>query len=84
MGAHITDILPICFQVFFLVVVFGLFHGLAFLPVLLSWIGPSPYLSADKRYQDPEFNHHEHPHLAGVDNRGMDMKPVSTKINVSR
>ena len=25
---------------------FGLFHGLLFLPVILSWAGPSPYLSA--------------------------------------
>ncbi|KAK3091271.1 hypothetical protein FSP39_018506 [Pinctada imbricata] len=64
------------FKVFFLVVIFGLFHGLAFLPVLLSWIGPSPYLSADKRYQDPEFKHPEHD-LQGFDNKAMDMKQVS-------
>ncbi|KAJ8305669.1 hypothetical protein KUTeg_016214, partial [Tegillarca granosa] len=38
--------------VFFLVVVFGLFHGLAYLPTILSWFGPSPYLSADRRYQN--------------------------------
>ncbi|XP_052073825.1 NPC1-like intracellular cholesterol transporter 1 isoform X1 [Mytilus californianus] len=31
------------FRVFFTVVVFGLFHGLAYLPVILSWIGPEPY-----------------------------------------
>jgi len=30
-------------QVFFLVVTFGIFHGLVFLPVLLSLVGPSPY-----------------------------------------
>merc|ERR1712071_635993 len=28
------------FKVFFLTVVFGLFHGLALLPVLLTWVGP--------------------------------------------
>ncbi len=28
---------------FFLVVVFGLYHGLVFFPVLLGLIGPSPY-----------------------------------------
>ena len=29
------------FKIFFLIVVFGLFHGLIFLPVILSMIGPS-------------------------------------------
>ena len=32
------------FRVFLLVVVFGLFHGLTLLPVILSWIGPPPNL----------------------------------------
>lgn len=40
------------FQIFFLVVLFGLFHGLVYLPVILSWIGPSPYLTADDRYNN--------------------------------
>ncbi|KAL5022900.1 hypothetical protein ScPMuIL_002055 [Solemya velum] len=31
------------FRVFFTVVLFGLFHGLAYLPVILSWIGSAPY-----------------------------------------
>ena len=31
------------FQVFFLVVAFGLFNGMVFLPVILSLIGPAPY-----------------------------------------
>ncbi|XP_078317578.1 patched domain-containing protein 3-like isoform X2 [Crassostrea virginica] len=31
------------FRVFFTVVVFGLFHGLVYLPVVLSWLGPEPY-----------------------------------------
>jgi hypothetical protein len=30
------------FKIFFLVVTFGLYHGLVFLPVLLSLIGPLP------------------------------------------
>ncbi|ODN02586.1 Patched domain-containing protein 3, partial [Orchesella cincta] len=34
------------FKIFFLVVVYGLFHGLVFLPVLLSIIGPAPYATA--------------------------------------
>ena len=31
------------FKIFFLVVSFGLFHGMVFLPVMLSLIGPSSY-----------------------------------------
>ena len=31
------------FKIFSLVVFFGLFHGMVFLPVILSLIGPSPY-----------------------------------------
>ena len=33
------------FKIFFLVVTFGLFHGLIFLPVILSLIGPSSYFT---------------------------------------
>lgn len=33
------------FQIFFLVSMFGLFHGLIYLPVALSVYGPSPYTS---------------------------------------
>jgi len=34
------------FQVFFCVVLYGLFHALFYLPMLLSAIGPAPYESA--------------------------------------
>lgn len=40
-------------QVFMLVVVFGLFHGLVVLPVLLSLVGPKPY-SHDDGDEDAE------------------------------
>ena len=33
-------VLCVNLQLFFGVVVFGLFHGLAYLPVVLSWFGP--------------------------------------------
>ncbi|KAL8581653.1 hypothetical protein ACOMHN_049209 [Nucella lapillus] len=38
------------FKVFLLVVLYGLFHGLLFLSVLLSWLGPQPYATADRHY----------------------------------
>ncbi|XP_075238943.1 patched domain-containing protein 3-like [Convolutriloba macropyga] len=48
------------FQIFLLVSIFGLFHGLIFLPVMLSWIGPSPYQSVVANSHDSEFNSTNH------------------------
>ena len=39
------------FQIFFFVIWFGLFHGLLFLPVLLSLVGPS---SRHKQHKEKE------------------------------
>lgn len=36
------------FKIFLLVVIFGLFHGIVLLPVILSLIGPKPYQICDK------------------------------------
>lgn len=36
------------FKIFLLVIIFGLFHGTIFLPVMLSWIGPRPYQTKSK------------------------------------
>ena len=35
------------FKIFFLVVSCGLFHGMVFLPVLLSLLGPKPHLNVE-------------------------------------
>jgi len=40
------------YKIFFLVVGFGLFHGLVFLPVLLSLIGSDPYPTAHLQQQE--------------------------------
>ena len=42
------------FKVFSLVIGFGLFHGLVFLPVLLSLVGPSPYSTTAKNLEAEE------------------------------
>ena len=34
-------------KIFFSVVFYGLFHGLFLLPVMLSFVGPAPYSSAE-------------------------------------
>lgn len=33
------------FKIFTLIMIFGLYNGVVFLPVMLSWIGPKPYTS---------------------------------------
>ncbi|XP_033117064.1 NPC intracellular cholesterol transporter 1-like [Anneissia japonica] len=62
-------IYQVFFKVFLLVVMFGLFHGLVLLPVLLSWIGPSPF----PEYREPtdplsKENEKQCGNKAGVDN----------------
>lgn len=54
-------------------VIFGLFHGLVYLPVLLSWIGPSAYSSADRRYKgdDVDLDNNRSSSLQGHDNLAM-------------
>lgn len=42
-------------QIFTVVITCGLFHGLIFLPVLLSILGPEPYPFAYSREDDEEF-----------------------------
>lgn len=37
------------FRIFFLVIAFGLFHGVVLLPVILSVVGPRPYKKVEKQ-----------------------------------
>lgn len=48
------------FQIFLLVIIFGLFFGLVFLPVILSLFGPSVWQSHSNSYEmaaSPNKNH---------------------------
>lgn len=40
---NLNEFIIIFLQIFSLVILFGLFHGLVLFPVVLSWIGPKPY-----------------------------------------
>lgn len=42
------------FKIFLLVIIFGLFNGLCFLPVVLSLIGPAGYKVEEEREKSPE------------------------------
>jgi hypothetical protein len=63
-------------------VLFGLFHGLVYLPVLLSWIGPAAYSSADRRYkdEDAETGDSKGPAVQGQDNLAMS---VSVSVDIT-
>ncbi len=39
------------FKIFFLVVIFGLYHGLIFLPVILSYVGPPTSYSVTAKHR---------------------------------
>jgi hypothetical protein len=63
------------FQLFFSVVVYGLFHGLVFLPVVLSILGPSDSSGpADQVYTVPVQN--------GSAHLGMAYQKLSLFINL--
>ncbi|OWF43557.1 Niemann-Pick C1 protein [Mizuhopecten yessoensis] len=72
------------FKVFLLVAVFGVFHGLVYLPVLLSWIGPLPYMTAERgesgagevelRITSADLNHKSRSSLQGETNLAMENK----------
>lgn len=44
----------LCLQIFFLVVVFALYNGLVFLPVMLSLVGPEPQIEGEEDHPAAE------------------------------
>ena len=51
-----SHVFSVFFRIFLLVIIFGLFHGLILLPVMLSLIGPSPYSNASSAVADKELS----------------------------
>ena len=51
-----SHVFSVFFRIFLLVIIFGLFHGLILLPVMLSLIGPSPYNNATPAVTEKEFS----------------------------
>ncbi|XP_066915990.1 patched domain-containing protein 3-like isoform X1 [Clytia hemisphaerica] len=47
LGASQSYVFSTFFKLFFLVVVFGMFHGVVYLPIVLSLVGPEPYASSE-------------------------------------
>ena len=59
------------FKVFTLVIVFGLYHGLIFLPVLLSLVGPASYSTSSKEVSEDPKNEVEHNSSEGQEQDGV-------------
>ena len=51
-----SHVFSVFFRIFLMVVIFGLFHGLILLPVVLSLIGPSTYVNV-KNAEDSTTHH---------------------------
>ena len=49
-----SHVFSVFFRIFLLVIIFGLFHGLLLLPVLLSLVGPAPYDNAKPAVENLE------------------------------
>ncbi|XP_066275211.1 patched domain-containing protein 3-like [Branchiostoma lanceolatum] len=62
------------FKVFFLVLLFGCLHGLVFLPVILSWLGPAPYVTAAvQETEQTDTGYIEKAQSKGFANPGLEM-----------
>ena len=47
---------PLRSQVIWFSVIYGLYHGLVFLPVMLSWFGPEPFSDTTESTEQAEDN----------------------------
>ncbi|XP_023328081.1 Niemann-Pick C1 protein [Eurytemora carolleeae] len=66
------------FRIFMLVVLFGLYHGLIFLPVALALIGPEPH---QKRKEDDDEMNTEEGKISTIGRRASKENQVAASIN---
>uniref|UniRef100_A0A336MF82 CSON014056 protein n=1 Tax=Culicoides sonorensis TaxID=179676 RepID=A0A336MF82_CULSO len=63
------------FRIFFLVISFGLFHGVILLPVILSVVGPEPY----EKIKKPNSKETEMENISFIDKQSQDMSNGDVK-----
>jgi len=69
--------------VFFLVVIFGLFNGLLFLPVMLSFIGPPSYGTHAETEKEEKLNNVENKPIIKNGSEMNESRIKSDDINLS-
>lgn len=85
LGASQSYVFSTFFKLFFLVVVFGMFHGLVYLPIILSLLGPKPYA----QFETPSIaTEKEKPSVVEVEmngktNEGVDKDEVFMQASLS-
>ena len=69
-----SHVFSVFFRIFLLVIIFGLFHGLILLPVMLSLIGPSAYENAKPAPHDITKEEHLHENTGYNSNEKLSIK----------
>jgi len=78
-----SHVFSVFFKVFFLVVIFGLFNGLLFLPVMLSFIGPPSYGTHAETEKEEKLNNVENKPIIKNGSEMNESRIKSDDINLS-
>jgi len=70
------------FRIFFLVIIFGLFHGIVLLPVILSVLGPTPYDKIDKN-KDAMTEHDREMEVISFIEKSQEQQPSNGYIPIN-